>query len=164
MKTLTTRTVDLFAFLFCCALIAIALYLQIHVKLEPCPLCILQRIVVMGLGLLFAVGALLNLHGTPRRIYHLFIFVIAIVGIVLAGRHVWLEYYPPAIPATCGADLGYLFHVLPANQLIQLVFQGSGDCSKVTWRFLDLSIPMWTLGCFIFLALLALWQACKSRE
>lgn len=159
MKLPSIRTVDLLAFLLCGLLIAFALFLQIHLKLQPCSLCIVQRIIIIGLGILTLLGAMLHLENRGRCIYHLFIALLAVVGIAVAARHVWLEHLPPDQVPACGPGITYLFQMLPLTQALQTVFLGSGDCAKVTWRLLGFSIPEWTLVFFLFFALLELWQA-----
>lgn len=162
MKMLSIRAVDLFAFFVCCALLSIALFLQIHVGLIPCPLCTIQRLIVTILGFLFLIGALLNPYFKWRRAYHSIIFLTAATGITAAGRQVWLQSLPPDQVTTCGASLHYLLQILPLNQVLLLVFQGAGECAKVTWRLLGLSMAGWTLVFFSIFALLALWQVLRK--
>lgn len=163
MQLLTLRKLNFLAFLGCCGLIAFALILEIFVKLEPCPLCITQRVIIIALGILFLIGSLVNFHRTGQCIYHLFIFLIAVLGIIVAGRHVWLTTLPPGSVPPCGPGITYLFQMLPLNQAMQTMFLGGAECSKVTWRFLTLSIPEWTLICFILFALFALWQGFRKN-
>lgn len=164
MKLPSVRTIDFFAFLACCILIASALFLEVYFKLVPCSLCIVQRIIIMLLGLLFLLGALVHWHAKKGQIiYHSIIFLVAVLGIVVAARHVWLEMLPPGAAPPCAPNLTYLLQMLPLTQALQLVFLGSNDCAKVSWRFLGLSLPTWTLFCFVFFALLALWQGWRKR-
>lgn len=164
LKTPSLRTTNFAAFGICCALLLGAFYLQIHVGLVPCPLCVVQRLIVIVLGLLFLVGGLLNPYYKSQKIYYSFIFLVVLVGIVAAGRQVWLQSLPPsAIPISCGADLSYLLEVLPINQVLILIFKGTGECAKVTWRLFNLSLAMWTLLFFILFALIALWQTMRKH-
>lgn len=166
MKLPSVRRVNLVAFLVCCALIAFALYLEVNLQLKPCPLCITQRVIVMVLGLLFLFGALLNFQykSYGRRIFHIIIAIVSLLGVVVAGRHIWLEMLPPGQVPTCGAGITYLLQMLPLTQALKLLFMGSGECGKVTWRFLGLSISMWTCLCFIGFTLLSLWQGFRRES
>jgi disulfide bond formation protein DsbB len=42
-----------------------------------------------------------------------------------------------------------MLEAFPLTQLLPALFQGSGDCAKVVWSFLGLSIPEWALTCFL---------------
>lgn len=153
------RTTDFLAFTLCTLLLGIAIYLEVFVHLEPCPLCIMQRIVFIALAVLFLMGSMLPLRRRVSFYFHFFISLIAILGIITAGRQVWLEHLPPDQIPSCGANIKYLFQVLPFHQALQVVFQGTGSCAKVTWRFLGLSMPAWSLLFFIFFTGLAIWQS-----
>ncbi len=156
---MSVRKLNFLAFLICCALIVFALILETYFKQQPCPLCITQRVVIIVLGILFLIGSLINFQRTGRSIYHLIIFLISLLGIVLASRHVWLTTLPPGATPPCGPGITYLFQMLPLNQALRTMFIGGAECGTVTWRFLELSIPEWTLIWFIVFALFSLWQA-----
>lgn len=157
------RTQCLLGFLACAALIAFAIFSQFRMGLEPCPLCIFQRIAFAALGVVFLVAAL---HA-PRRpagrgAYGLVAFAVAATGMAIAGRHVWLQLNPPAIPA-CGPPLGFLRETMSTGNVIRRVLTGSGDCGNVDWAFLGLSMPAWSLVWFVALAALALVAGFRRR-
>lgn len=164
MKLPSIRVADFLAFLVCCLLIGSAIYIEKTVKLEPCALCIFQRIIFAVLGLLFLFGSLFKFQQPTRRYYHLFTALIALAGAYLAGKQVWLAHLPPDQVPTCGASLKSLFKILPAHKAIITALQGSGSCAKVTWRFLGFSIPSWSLLFFVLLTALAVWQAFRNKK
>lgn len=164
MKLPSIRIADFLAFLLCCILIGGAIYIEHAVKLEPCALCIFQRIIFALLGLLFLIGSLIKLQQPIRRYYHLFTAVVALGGAYLAGKQIWLTHLPPEKVPTCGASLKALFNILPAHKAIFVALQGSGSCAKVTWRFLGFSIPSWSLLFFVLLTALAIWQAFRNKK
>ena len=135
--------------IFCAILMAVALYFQHVMKLEPCPLCIFQRMFVMGLGVVMLAGALHNPAALWRRIYGVLVGLLAALGIGVAGRHVWLQNLPEDKVPECGPGLDYMLDAFPLTDALQMVFQGSGECAEVKWTFLTLSIPAWTLLIFI---------------
>lgn len=155
---LTPRTINLTASFICWGLLIFAVFLQHQLKLHPCPLCVLQRVVVVLLGLLFLMAALLHLKLVGYRIFQFIILLTAGLGIALAGRHVWLEGLPVSQVAGCGASLKHIFNILSVPEAVKSIFLGIGQCGVVEWRFLTLSIPRWTLIFFIFFALIALSQ------
>ncbi len=133
-----------------------ALFFQYYLELEPCPLCILQRIAVLALGLVFLAGLVHGPKGRGRRIYAVLATVVSLAGVGVAGRHVWLQHQPPSLMAECGAGLDYWLETLPPWKVLQKMFHGTGDCGEVVFRFLGLSIPEWTLIAFAVLVLYSL--------
>jgi protein dithiol:quinone oxidoreductase len=143
-------------FLACAGLMAYALYAQHVLGLPPCPLCIFQRVAVIGVGVIFLIAALHNPRTVGSRVYGAVIFVAAACGIGIAARHIWIQAQPPGTVAACGADLNFLMDIMPITDVITKVLTGSGECGKVDWRFLGLSMPWWVL---ISLVVLAGWAA-----
>jgi disulfide bond formation protein DsbB len=143
----------------CAALIGAAMYLQFHDKLEPCPLCILQRYAFVLVGALALLAAVLPpLLG---RIVASLGVLAALAGAGTGAWHVWLQTHPPAVSA-CGPSLEYLVGNLPLGRALPRIFQGYADCTNVDWTFLHLSIPAWSL---IWLLLIALTLvAAQSRR
>lgn len=146
---MSQRTVLLGGFLVCLALMAAALYFQYGLRLEPCPLCIFQRLFVIALGLILLAGALHNPAKWGRRIYGGLTVLAAGLGAAVAGRHVWIENLPAELQPGCGYSLNDMLETFPLWQTLKLVLEGSGGCGKVTWSFLGLSMPSWTLVFFI---------------
>lgn len=137
------------AFLVCVALMMTALTMQYAWNLEPCPLCIFQRIFVIALGGVTLVAALHNPALIGRRVYGALIVILGVLGIVVAGRHVWLQNLPADRVPECGPGLEYMLEAFPLTEALSLVFRGSGECAEVQWEFLGLTIPGWTLVVFI---------------
>ena len=139
------RTGYLFGFLACVALLAYALYAQFVLKLEPCPLCIFQRIGIASLGLMFLLAALHAPRGRGALVYGGLIALAALTTIGIAARHIYIQHLPEGAVPSCGAGLTYLFNVFPVVDVIRKVLTGSGECAKITWTFLSLSMPTWVL-------------------
>ena len=84
------RKLALAGFLVCAGLVGLALYLQ-HVRgLEPCPLCMIQRVCFVAVGLVFLVAAIAGPKGVFVRIYGVLAGALAVAGAGFAMRHVWL--------------------------------------------------------------------------
>lgn len=149
---LTPRQIYLGTFAVCAGLIGFGLYLQHAQGLEPCPMCILQRYAFVVTGVVALVAALHDPQRSGRWIYSALVVLAAGFGGGVAIRHVYLEHNPPQI-FDCGADLGFMVESFPLAEALPLIFRGTGDCSKVLWRFLGLSIAEWALIWFtIFIA------------
>ena len=136
----------------------VALYLQHYQGLEPCPLCVFQRVAVIGVGVMALIAAVHGPQAWGQRVYAGVMALSAVAGVVVAGRHVWLQHLPADQVPSCGPGLDFWIAALPWQQVVQQVFQGSGECAKVDWTLLGLSLPMWTLMLFVGLLLAALVQ------
>lgn len=132
-------------FLTCAGLMAYALYAQHGLGLEPCPLCVLQRVAVLALGGLFLVAALHPAGAIGRRVYAVLLGFVALLGSGVAGRHVWLATLPPERVPACGPGLDFMLESFPLQEALSMVLSGSGECAKVSWRLLGLSMPAWVL-------------------
>lgn len=154
---LFTRSLCLIGFLACTAFIGVALYFEHVMGLEPCPLCMVQRLLIGALGLVFLVGAVHGPRGAGRRFYGLLSAAVAVVGAVVAGRHVWLQSLPPDQVPECGPGLEFMLETNTVAETLRKVLQGSGECAEVAWTFVGLSIPGWTLVAFCVLAAFGLY-------
>lgn len=153
-----TRKIDLLACLLGCVVLGFAFYLEIYMGLKPCPLCTIQRLILLTTLLLFLLATLLPMINFARRFYHFIVFLVASSGVVVATRHVWLTMQPVYKMPNCEASISLMMKYLPFKEVAKLILQGGGDCHLITWRFLYLSLPEWSLICFVCLALIALWQ------
>lgn len=155
---MTPRFYFFLGFVFCAGLLLIAAYFQFVEDLEPCPLCISQRIAVLIVAIILLIAVIHNPKHIGIRIYAVLGALAAILGAGVAGRHVWLQNLPPEEIPVCGPGLTYIFENFPITETIKLLLNGTGECADVLWTFLGLSIPGWTLAAFILLALVSLYQ------
>jgi len=145
-------------FVSCVFLLAMGFYFQFVDGLEPCPLCISQRIAILLTGIVFLIAALHNPGLTGIKTYAIAGAVTALSGGAISTRHVWLQHLPPEQVPECGPGLAYMFQNFPLSSTLKLMLSGTGDCAEVTWSFLGLSMPAWTLVAFLMLATLSLLQ------
>lgn len=140
--------------LVCGLLIGFSMYLQHVVGLEPCPMCIVQRYAVILVGITALVTALV-----PNRVGTMIgsglVVLFAGFGAFVAARQSWIQWYPPEI-ASCGRDFYGMIESFPLKRAIPMIFRGSGDCTKIDWTFLGLSIANWTFIAFCAMAIAAL--------
>lgn len=158
------RKVSLLLFLASVVGMSFALYLQYHQHLEPCPLCIFQRVGLMSLGL---VSLIAFIHGPKniwvKRFYALLSVVAVGWSASIAGRHVWLQHLPPEDVPACGPGLDYWLDTFPLKDVIGKVLHGSGECAKIDWTFMGQSLPFWSLSFFTLLLLISLYQLFRRR-
>lgn len=133
----------------CVSLLAAGAYMQFVEELEPCPLCISQRLAILATGLVFLTAAI---HQRGLKIYAWLGALSALMGASISTRHVWLQHLPPDQVPECSPGLEYVFQHFPLADTIKLMLTGTGECAKIDATFLGLSIPAWTLVAFLMLA------------
>ncbi len=161
--TLSIRSTFLLIFFGCTALNITALYFQYGQGMDPCPLCITQRLFVFAVSLCALIAAIHNPAQLGRRIYALLAIAFAAVGGAVSLRHVWLQSLPEDQVPACGPGLGYMFENFPLGQALQLLLAGDGNCAEVSWTLLGLSMPAWVAVAFAGLIALNLWQIIRRR-
>lgn len=153
-----SRTINWITGCGCFGLIGVALFFQHIMSLEPCPLCILQRIIVIATGLIALIAAIHGPQTNGIRIYGGLTVTSAFTGAGVSLRHLWLQSLPEDEIPACGASLDYLLDVFPLTDVLSMVLQGDGTCAEVLWTFLGVSIPGWTLVAFLGLAVIGFYQ------
>ena len=151
------------ACLACALLLGFGYYLELAEGLEPCPLCILQRAVLVALAAVLLVA----LVHRPRskagsRTYGIVSGAVAATGAAIAGWHVRLQNLPPEEAPECGPGLAFMLEHFPLSEAVRVTFSGSGECAEVTWTFLSLSIPTWTVFWFIVLGFITIINNFRS--
>lgn len=142
-------------------LVALALWIQTRYQLNPCPLCISQRMVFMGLGLLFLITAFVKANTLLSKFFTLLLVLTALGGASVAIRHWWLQAHRDSIIADCGVGFDYMFENFPLQKALTLVFRGTGDCAAIDWTFLGLSLPQMSLLAYLGLAIYAVYLTKK---
>lgn len=159
-----SRGLNLLGVLVCIGLLLYAWYSQSVLGLEPCPLCIFQRIGIAAIGVLFLLAAVQNPHRWGGRVYGVLLLIAALATIGVAARHIWIQSQPPGTVASCGASLSYMLQIFPVGAVIRKVLTGSGECAKVTWHFLGLTMPAWVLIATVCLGALAAMANLPARR
>ena len=157
---LSNRALSFIGFALCAGLIAAALYFQYAAGLEPCPLCIVQRVAFIAAGVVLLLCAL---HNPPdawpanlwRRLYGGLAAGFAVLGAGVAARHVYLQNLPPGQIPECGPGLAFMLDAFPLQQTLALILRGSGECAEVQWNLFYLSMPAWALIWFVVIAILS---------
>ena len=152
-------------FFICHELLVAAYYFEFFLGLEPCPLCMLSRATVLLLGLCFLVIAIHNPKALARKIYHIIISLVSLLGILISGRHIYLQSLPADEVPSCGPGLDYMLDTLPMAEVLKKVLHGSGECAEVSWQFLSLSMPAWMFiiySIFFVIAVLPLFKPSRN--
>ena len=159
MRTIPSRrALNFIGVAACAGLMGFALFAQHVLLLQPCPLCVLQRVAVISLGIVFLVAALHNTAGLGRIIYAVLLGLAVAGGAIVAGRHAWLQQLPPDQVPACGPGLDYMLETFPLGETMKMVFSGSGECAEIAWQFLGLSMPVWVLIWLFGLGVTGIWN------
>lgn len=161
---MSTRLTYFIGFILICLLLLTSIYLQLVDGVMPCPLCSLQRISFGILGILFLIGILTCSKRWCRAIVNVFSLLFSVIGILLAGRQIWLQHFPPANAGECGVSLQYMIQALPPNELIQKIVEGSAECTKQGWQFFYLNMAEWALVWFSIFLLMTLYLLFKKTK
>jgi disulfide bond formation protein DsbB len=160
----TRRSLNLAGLLCCLGLLGYAWYSQGVLKVEPCPLCIFQRVGVAATGALFLMAWLHSPNGWGARAYGVLISLAAVLTMAIAARHVWIQHLPEGEVPVCGATLNYMLDVFPLSDVIRKVLTGSGECHAVNWSLLGLAMPSWVLIAAAGLGALGLYANFSARR
>ncbi len=157
------RTAFAVAAVVAAVLLGYAYWSQFVGGLQPCPLCIFQRVAFIAVFFVCLVAAIHAPQGVGRRVYGALAVLTAATGAGIAARHVWLQNLPADQVPACGPGLDYLMEAFPLADVVRLAFTGSGECAEIDWIFLGLSMPAWTLIWFVLFALGAAWFGFSRR-
>jgi len=158
------RLLNFAGFLCCAGMMGFAFFAQYVLLLDPCPLCVFQRVAVIGLGSFFLIAALHNPVGWARRVYVAFMALFALFGIGVAGWHFRLQNLPPDEVPSCGPGLDYMLENFPLSDALSMVFKGSGECAEIAWSFLGLSMPAWVVISLVVVGGAGLWNNLTIRR
>lgn len=156
LQTISNRWLYLAGALFASGLMGFGLYLQYVKHQDPCPLCMVQRVLFIAILVVFALA---TLHGPKRlgeKIYAALIVLLSLSGVTVASRHIWIQNLPKDQVPACGPGLDFMLETLPMGTVIQKLMHGSGECAEKGWTFLSLGIPEWSLFCYLALGMLSL--------
>lgn len=161
---INTRLFYISIFLICGALLGFGLYLEHGKGLEPCPLCVFQRIAFISIAMIALIAAL---HGPDRMavwFYNGLISLAALIGGGIATRQVWLQHLPADQVPECGPGLDYMLETFPLGQALQMILSGSGECAEVGWSFLGFSIAEWSLLWFLIFLITGLVSIFSQKK
>lgn len=164
MFPISNRMISLSVFIACVALLATAYVFEYMFYMDPCPLCIMQRIAVLLVGIAGLLGFLLARNQIARMASGIFMVLSALLGVGVAGRHVWIQSLPADQVPTCGPSLEYMVDTLPWAEVLTVMLRGNGNCADSHWAFLGLSMPQWVLVWFVGFAVVGVYLVIKKSK
>lgn len=160
---ITIRSTNLLIVLTVVFMMAVALYMEHGWGLEPCPLCVTQRIFVILAGVWALLACVHNPGGSGRRVYAALGLLSAGVGAAVSARQVWLQSLPEDKVPSCGPSLEFMLDTAPWMDVLRVMLAGDGNCAEISWSLFGISIPGWTLIGFVLLMAANLWQILRRR-
>jgi len=151
------RLVNGLASFLCLLALGVALYSQYVLGFKPCHLCIFQRVTVAAMGIAFLLAAFHSAGALRGAIYAGLIGLTGLATLATAGRHVWIQMQPPGSVPACGADLAFMLDIFPLTEVILKVFQAGGECAKVDFTLLGLSLPAWVFAFALVASVGGVW-------
>ncbi len=160
----SSRIIFSIIFAICASLLGFGLYLEHAVGLEPCPLCIFQRVAYIVIAVISLLGAIHNPQKLFARIYTGLILIASLCGAGIAGRQIWLQHLPEDKIPECGPGLEYMLDAFPFTDALRMILSGSGECAEVQWTFLSFSIAEWSIVCFSALIIACLTMLFRQKN
>ncbi len=160
------RQISLFGGIVCCGVLASAYYIEYQYLLSPCPLCTLQRLVFACLAVVFLVGALRTPPSLWRYIIATLVIIFSSIGLGIASRQFWLQYYAAPQYGGCSADFARLVETYPILKALTVALRGSAECSTIDFTILTISFAGWSMiifGLFIIICLYIMFLQKKRR-
>lgn len=162
--SISNRWLYLAGALFASGLMGFGLFLQYVEHQDPCPLCMVQRVIFIAILAVFALAAL---HGPQRageRVYAALVGLLSLLGVGVASRHIWIQHLPADQVPACGPGLDYMLNTFPMAEVLKELMHGSGECAVKGWTFLTLGIPEWSLLCYLALGLWSVLIALRAKQ
>lgn len=159
------RPLNFLGLLLCVGALAFAIvYLEGELGLEPCPLCMLVRLIVLVLIAVFLLAFLHNPRQIGQRVYATLGLLLCLAGLATSGRHIWLQSLPADEVPSCGPGLEYLLSSFPLTEALNIILQGSGECAEKQWQLFGLTLPQQSFIFFILITLVLIVQFRKRRK
>lgn len=126
-----------------------ALYFQYVMKLAPCVMCIYERVAMLGLFVSVLIASFMPQNELFRWLGLIGWGLSSGWGLKLAVEHVSYQFQDlyGFLGTTCDIFVSFPSWV-PLNKWAPWIFEANGNCSKIVWNFLDLSMPQWLVIIF----------------
>lgn len=161
----TSRLIFLLITIFSLSSIVYAIYIQVYENIEPCPLCIVQRVIYAAIGFVALIGTITNCQKYGRITLAILILLISCGGIYIAHHHVWLQSLPPdQWPVSCGMPMSVMFKNMPLTGFLHTILSGTAECAMIHWQIFGINAPKVSMYGFILTALAAIYILIFTRK
>ncbi len=164
IKRLSLRQINFVCFLICSMLSIFAFCVQYIFNVQPCLLCIIQRILFITMAIVFLIATLHNPKRRGLQVYGWITLLVGLLGIVVAGHQVLLQMSPSETPQVCVPGFSYILSNLSIGDAIKVVLRGTPDCSKIGLTFFGFSMAVWSLFFYIILVIVSVMQIKRANH
>lgn len=124
-----------------------ALFFQYGLDLEPCIMCVYQRLGILTIAFAGIVGGFGYNNIFARIIAFCLWGVSSIWGVQLALEHVEKQTNSSPFFFSCEFIPNFPSWA-PLHEWIPFLFEATGDCGEIAWQFLGYSMPQWMVVVF----------------
>jgi len=128
----------------------------------------LQRAALIGIAVTCFVAWMHQPRKSWSKVYAFFVGLFSLFGAGVAGRQVWLQHLPADKVPECGFDPVYRWMDQDSGygflEMLSTTLKGSGDCAKVDWSFLSLSMATWMLIIFSIMLVISISLYRRQRR
>lgn len=139
---------------------------QYVLGMNPCVMCIKQRIAVIATTLLaFLCACCPNRSCLERVINAVVVSLAPVAGLYVAIKQIYIQHLPLVEQPSCGAPLTFIYRNAPLFDWYEPIIRGSGNCGEVQ-RILWVPLPIWS-ALFFSAVLLWVWVwfwRCRGRS
>jgi len=154
----SSRTILLSIAAVSIALVGAALYLQHARDMLPCPLCIIQRYLFLGIAIFSLIGA----FSGKIKAFTALALLSALGGLGVVGKHLYVIANPGF---SCGIDpMETVLNKIPTATLLPSVFRADGLCEAAQETVFGLAVPQWSAVWFVILTLALLWVLARRAR
>lgn len=137
--------------------LAFAYYAELFQNQKPCPLCIIQRIIIFAITIIAFLSIFIRIK-MVNYFNSLFMIALAIFGIKIALKHYYIMHLPPDKQIySCGLPLKIMFQTLPFKEFLNNILNGDTECTTITWTILGYSPPIMLIIFYLILILILLF-------
>ncbi|TYK65505.1 disulfide bond formation protein DsbB [Colwellia echini] len=121
-----------------------ALYFQYILDLQPCIMCVYQRLAIISIAVAGMIGAIGYKHIFARLIGYCLWGTGAIWGTLIAIEHVEMQRNSGSMFFSCDIIPNFPTWA-PLHEWLPFLFEATGDCGEISWQFLNYSMPQWMI-------------------
>ena len=139
--------------LACIAAVGAALVSQHVFGMEPCPWCVLQRVIFLAIAIACGIGLVWR-AAAGRRLSAGLAFVLALCGMAAA---LW-QHFQAAASASCNLTLAdkIVSRTLHLDRLWPEVFSARSSCADAAISLFGIPYDFWSLGLYALIAVATL--------
>lgn len=135
----------------CVAAVGAALVSQYRFEMQPCPWCVLQRVIFLAVAIACVIGLAWR-QRVGRRVGAGLALLLSLSGIAAA---LW-QHFQAAASASCKLTLAdkIVSQWLQLDQMLPDVFEARASCADAAVSLLGVPYDFWSLGLFVVFAVL----------